>query len=141
MAAPASPAPGAPTAPPAGRYGPAPRPGARRRTVAGLVAAGLVMTAVAVWLGLEAARSPVTWQDVGFRLDGASSVEVVYDVSRRDPAEPVRCRLQALDARFAQVGVLTVDVPPSQERTVRLRTDVATSEQAVTGVVETCWVP
>jgi hypothetical protein len=128
----------APLGPPPGRYGPVRTadPTRRRALLWGLGAVGLTG---AVWLGLGAAATPVTWQDVGFTLaDG--EVEVVYDVSRPDPSVPVRCTLEALSHSYAQVGVVDVDVPPSDERTVRQVSTVRVAEPAVTGVVKYCWV-
>lgn len=124
---------------PADRYGRPAGPRSRRRTVVALWALGLVGLAIVVWLGLGMARTPVTWQDVGFRIDD-ESVEVVFDVIRVDPSVPVRCRLEALSVRHAQVGVVTVDVPPGTDLAVRSAATIRISEPAVTGVVDTCWV-
>ena len=41
---------------------------------------------------------------------------------------------------YAQVGLVEVDVPPASAPAVRLSTVVRTSEQAVTGIVDTCEV-
>lgn len=125
---------------PVGRYGPAPRRGARRRRAMTLWLLGLAGLAMALWIGLGAARTPVNWQDVGFRIDGAESVEVVFEVSRIDPSVPVECRLQALNQQHAQVGVRTVALRASTQTVHRLSAVVATSEEAVTGVVDRCWV-
>lgn len=130
---------GAVTVPP-GRYGPPPHPHARRRLVVGLWALAAVGTAVTLWMGVGMARTPVTWDDIGFRIDGTEQVEVVYDVARRDPSQPVRCTLEALNQRYGQVGVVEVEVPPSTERAVRRADVVRTSEQAVTGIVRYCEV-
>ncbi|KGM10977.1 DUF4307 domain-containing protein [Cellulomonas bogoriensis] len=129
-----------PTSPPAGRYGPPPRPGHHRRAVAALTALGVLGTAVVVWVGIGLARTPVTWQDVGFTL-ADDQVEVVYEVTRLEPGTEVRCTVEALNSAFAQVGVVEVVVPPADTRTVRLANAVRTSEPAVTGVVRDCWVP
>ena len=126
--------------PPAGRYGRAPTPAGRRRNVVLLWSLGVAAVAVAVWLGLGAAQTPVTGKDVGFTL-GDGRVEVVYDVIRTDPSVAVRCRLEALNQAHAQVGVRVVDVAGATDRVTRLRSVVAVSEPAVTGVVESCWVP
>lgn len=127
-----------PLAPPPGRYGAQRTLSPRRRAIAlgGLGAVGL---AGAVWLGLGAAATPVTWTDVGFTL-GDGEVEVVYEVSRTDVHAPARCTLEALSHSYAQVGVLDVDVPATGERTVRQATTVRVSEPAVTGVVKYCWI-
>ena len=124
--------------PPPGRYGPERAVGSRHRRTA-LWALGAAGLAGAVWLGLGAAATPVTWQDVGFTL-GDGEVEVVYEVSRTDVDSPVRCTLEALSHSYAQVGVVDVDVPATGERTVRLASTVQVSEPAVTGVVKSCWV-
>lgn len=124
--------------PPAGRYGPEPRPGGARRRAVLLGALGAVAVAVAVWFGLAAGDAPVSWKDVGFTIEDGS-VDVVFDVIRPDPGVAAQCRLQALNEQHAQVGVRTVDVAPAEDRVQRLRSTVAVSEPAVTGVVETCW--
>jgi hypothetical protein len=130
-----------PVRPPPGRYGPEPDPRARRRRVALLWVLGVSAVLVAGWFGLSAGTAPVTWQDVGFVVDGSKGVEVVFDVSRDDPSVAATCRLQALNQQYAQVGVREVDIPPSPDRTVRLRSTVETSERAVTGLVDDCWRP
>lgn len=123
---------------PAGRY-PGPTAAGRRRARWAMWALGVVAIAATVWVGLSSGSAPVTWKDVGFRVSDAA-IEIDYDVSRPDPAVPVTCRLEALNQRYAQVGVLVVDVPPAETRTVALTSTVMTSERAVTGVVGACWV-
>lgn len=126
------------TAPP-GRYGPPADPRSRRRLTVALWLLGAVAVAVAVWLGLGTGSTPVTWRHVGFTVEDGQ-VEVVADITRTDPTVAVTCRLEALSRSHAQVGVVEVDVPAGEDRTVRLTSTVRTSEPAVTGVVDTCWV-
>ena len=125
---------------PVGRYGPAPDANARRRRVATLWAAGLLGLALMVWLGLASASAPVSWKDVGFTVSGSEQVEIAFDVIRPAPAVPVRCRVQALNDNYAQVGVRTVDVAPGDQAGQRERAVIATSELATTAVVDRCWV-
>lgn len=129
-----------PLRPPPGRYAPVPDERRARAGRAALWALGALGVAGALWIGFGAARTPVTWTDVGFTIDGAEQVEVVFDVARIDPSVPVRCSVQALNQQYAQVGLVEVDVPPATTTAVRLRTVVRTSEQAVTGIVDTCEV-
>lgn len=124
-------------APPAGRYGPPPRPVGRRAATAAAVAVVAVAVAVAAWFAASSSRTGVTWQDVGFTL-GDGTVEVVYDVVRRDPSVPVECRLEALNQAHAQVGALTVQIPPGTDQVERWRSTVAVAEPAVTGIVDVC---
>lgn len=126
---------------PAGRYGPPADPRRHRRAVVALATLGVAGVALVVWFGLRLGSAPVTWSQVGFITDGPTAVEVTYDVTRPDPAVAVECRVEALNHAFAQVGVVVVDVPAASSTTVRRSTTVQTSEQAVTGVVEQCWVP
>ena len=123
---------------PAARY-PGPTAAGRRRARLALWALGAVALLATIWFGLGFGASPVTWQDVGFRVSD-TAIEIDYDVSRPDPSVPVSCRLEALNQRYAQVGVLVVEIPPAEARTVALTSTVQTSERAVTGIVGTCWV-
>ena len=126
--------------PPLDRYGPPPDPRTRRRGTVALAALALAGVLLVIWIGLGVARNPVRWEDVGFTIDG-DRVEVVYDVIRLDPSVRVRCRLHALSQDYAQVGVVVVDIAPADSTEQRFASTVATSQPAVTGVVESCWVP
>lgn len=122
---------------PAGRYGPEPSDGARRAqriALAVLVAGAMVVLG---WVGSGVLRDPVLWQDVGYRVDGPGSTEVTFDVTTR-LGVGATCRVQALSASYAQVGVLDVPVPPADTRTRRVTVTVPTVELAVTGVVQRC---
>jgi hypothetical protein len=124
-------------APPADRYGRPPTPARRRAARIGLVALALVGLGVVVWLGLGAAGTPVRWDEVGYRVDGATAVELTFDVTKDEDATAV-CRVQALSARHAEVGVQTVTVGPASTRTQRVTTTIPTAEEAVTAVVRGC---
>ena len=124
---------------PAGRYGPAPGT-ARRRAVIGISVLAAAATAVVLWLGVGAMTAPVTWKDVGYDVVSDGEVEIVFDVVRYDPGAVVQCRVQALNRHYAQVGVVTADVAPGDRAAQRERVTVATTERAVTGLVESCWV-
>ncbi len=126
-----------PTRPPAGRYGP--EPSARRRLWARLGLAGLILAVLAVvaWLGSGVLRDPVQWRDVGFHVDGASSIEVTFDVTKATTAT-VSCRVVGLSQSFGQVGVRDVTVGPGSTKTLRVTVTVPTSETAVSGTVTGC---
>ncbi|MCB2177350.1 MAG: DUF4307 domain-containing protein [Actinomycetales bacterium] len=127
-------------APPEGRYGPAPTARRRRWTVAAIGTGAALGVAFVVWLGLINASPPVSWKDVGFSVDGDASVEVTFDVMRSDPSIPAQCRIQALNRYYAQVGVVTVDIAAGTLGAQREHATVATSEEATTGIVESCWL-
>jgi hypothetical protein len=133
-AAPAAPAPGAP---PADRYGRPPSPARRRAARVGLGVLAAAGVGVVVWLGLGAASTPVRWDEVGYRVDGATAVELTFDVTKDEDATAV-CRVQALSARHAEVGVQSVTIGPAGTRTQRVTTTIPTAEEAVTAVVHSC---
>lgn len=122
---------------PADRYGRRPSQGRRRAVVAGLGVLAALGVAVVVAIGLRMADQPVRTQTVGYQVHDAGSVEVVFDVTMA-PGSAARCTVEALNLRHAQVGVRDVEVGPSDVPTQRVTALVATSEEAVTGVVDRC---
>lgn len=123
--------------PPAGRYGSAPSARtvlARRLGLGALVLAALALLA---WVGLHLLRDPIQWNDVGYHVNGSTSIDVTFDVTK-SPSAHATCRVQALSQAFAEVGVADVPVGPGTTSTQRLTVTVPTSERAVTGTVATC---
>ncbi len=122
---------------PVGRYGAEPTRRSRRRTIALLAVVVLAGLALILWLGLRSAATPVRWNDVGYRLDGATSVQVTFDVIK-DPDATAVCRIQALSQSHAEVGVQSVTVGPAATQVQRVTTTIPTAEQAVTVLVHSC---
>ncbi|MEV7973276.1 DUF4307 domain-containing protein [Cellulomonas sp. NPDC089187] len=123
--------------PPAGRYGPTASPHRRRAAQIGIGALAAVGVGIVVWIGLGAAGTDVRWNEVGYSLDGSTAVELTFDVIQ-EPGAVAVCRVQALSASHAEVGVQQVTVGPSTEQTTRVTTRVPTAEEAVTAVVHGC---
>lgn len=120
---------------PAGRYGRPAGPGRRRAARVAMIALGVLAVALAAWLALGG--DGLTWKMVGFRVDGPTSTQVTFDVTK-DADATVTCRVQALSESYAEVGVQTVEVGPAGTATQRVTTTVPTSELAVSAVVESC---
>ncbi|MEO5981556.1 MAG: DUF4307 domain-containing protein [Pedococcus sp.] len=115
---------------------PRPAPGTGRWWVIGTIGC-TIGVALAVWLGLANSLGQITYTNTGYDVVDQRSVKVEFDVYR--PAgEAVTCLLQALDTSFGVVGVLDVDIPASQERSVHREAVVRTTSRAVTGIVKTC---
>lgn len=123
---------------PAGRYGPPPGTGRRPLVVAALVVTAVLVLGWMVWV-VVSSRSPVTWTDVGFRIQGNEQVDVTYDV-HKDKDATVVCTLRALDQSKGTVGSTDVVVGPSSGDSVRRTDTVRTSALAVTGFVHQCVV-
>lgn len=123
--------------PPAGRYGPEPTARSARRGRLVVIAIAVLGLAVALWVAVNMATQPVSFKDVGFRIEGNQAVDVTFEVTK--PREQtVRCTVTALSESYAEVGVRTVEVGPSDEATRRVTVTVPTTELAVTGTVESC---
>ncbi|GGK80992.1 DUF4307 domain-containing protein [Ornithinimicrobium pekingense] len=111
---------------------------ARRRWWLVGSAAVAVMTALAVWFGIEATSGRVHWVNTGHQVVSGTQVDVRFDL-RRDPAREVVCRLEAQEASHAVVGRADVTVGPAQSSPSRHVESVRTAAPAITGYVEECW--
>lgn len=131
-----------PTAPavgrvPEGRYGPARTamsPGVLRIVV--VVVTVAVVGAVA-WMAFGQQGNDVRGRDVGYSVQSPEVVEITFDVAKPRDATVV-CTLEALNSSYAQVGSREVTIGPSTAGETRFTTQIATSEEAVTAVVEGC---
>ena len=97
-------------APPEGRYGRTPTERGRRATRAAVVVLAVLGLAVVVWLGVGQARTPVRWDEVGFRVDGPTATELTFDVTK-DPDATAVCRVRALSERYAYRQGPPLEVP------------------------------
>ena len=121
--------------PPPGRYGPAPTSPSRRRLwIWGFAVVGLAVT---VWIGLNVAGQPVSWKDVGFHVQGPQATDVTFEVTKPKDAT-VTCQVKALSESYAEVGVRSVVVGPSDDASQRVTATVQTTELAVSGTVDRC---
>jgi Domain of unknown function (DUF4307) len=129
------------------------RYGAKKRRLSPRAARALIGVALALGIGFLAwvttsnSLSGVTFKDVGYSTPDATLAEVDFQVTR-EPANPVKCAVKALDSKFAVVGWKVVDIPPTVAdgtpdggRTVAQRVTLRTESESVSGVVDSCWIP
>ncbi len=103
-----------------------------------LIGIGLAaLTGVTAWLGWGTVDQPVRWQEVGFAIVSPTEASVTYDVFLYGDAGAT-CRVQALNVRFAEVGVTTARVDPANGMQQRITTTMVTTEEATTAVVDSC---
>ncbi|MGZ4660125.1 MAG: DUF4307 domain-containing protein [Arthrobacter sp.] len=131
----------------ANRYGAKKRrlsPKAARTAIGAALVVGIGFLA---WVTTSNSLSGVTYKDVGYSTTDATLAEVDFQVTR-EPANPVKCAVKALDSKFAVVGWKVVDIPPSASdrtadggRTVAQRVTLRTESASVSGVVDSCWIP
>lgn len=117
-----------------------------RRTIgrgarnAAIVVALALATLFVVWIVAGQSGRPTT-KDVGFQLISSAQVSVDFEVTR-DPEQPVRCGIEALNDDWAVVGYTETTLEaqaPDAERTTIHRVPVRTTNLANTGRVSGCW--
>ncbi|MET3935478.1 hypothetical protein ABIE00_003524 [Arthrobacter sp. OAP107] len=134
----------------ANRYG-RPKRGLSRKAKrwAVIVALAIGMGFLA-WVSTSNSMTSVSYKDIGYRTTDATQAEVDFQVTR-EPGTAVQCAIKALDSKFAVVGWKVVNIPPVEQedqgqsadggRTLAQRVVLRTESQAVSGVVDNCWIP
>lgn len=119
----------------ASRYGqkPARDPkGFRRFATIGVT----LLTITAMWFGV-ANYSPVSYQNIGFRVISELQTEVDFELTKPVGATVV-CSVEALNNAFATVGWVELEFGPNEFQTIRHTVSLNTTELAVTGLVDEC---
>lgn len=119
----------------AARYGhkPPKNPaGFRRFAIIGVA----LLTITAMWFGI-ANYSPVSYQDIGFRVLSDWQTEVDLELTKPRDATVI-CSVQALNNAFATVGWVEIEFGPNEFQTLRHTILLNTTELAVTGLVDEC---
>ena len=118
-----------------------PPPRVPRPVIVALVAIGAALGLVwLVWAALFHATPAVAGQMSGFQVVSDTEIVVTLTVDRRDPAQPVSCRVLAQGQDFAPVGEQRVEVPGAEARVVNTEVRLVTLRRALTAVVEDCRV-
>jgi hypothetical protein len=103
-----------------------------------------VGTAVAlgwlIWAALFHSQPAVTAQVAAYSVVSDTSIEVTLTVDRRDPTQPVTCRVLAQAADLSPVGEQQVAVGPTAARVVDQKLTLVTLRRAATATVEGCTV-
>lgn len=107
----------------------------RRNKALAVLGVGL-LTITAAWFGF-ANYSPVSFQDLGYRVLSDTRVEIDFELTRPAGADVV-CSLEALNNQFAPVGWIELVIPGSDSTKVRNTITLNTTELAVTGLVDEC---
>jgi hypothetical protein len=104
----------------------------RRFAIVGVTA----LTLTAMWFGI-ANYSPVSYQNIGFRVISELQTEVDFELTKPANATVV-CSVEALNNAFATVGWIELEFGPSELQTIRHTVSLITTELAVTGLVDEC---
>ena len=131
----------------ANRYGGQKRALTRKGKRNILFAALAVGIALLAWASTSAAMSSVSFKDIGYNTRDATLTEIDFQVTK-DPAADAKCAVKAMDSKFAIVGWKVVDIGPNGTdagtdggHTTGHSTPLRTESQAVSAVVDSCWIP
>jgi hypothetical protein len=131
----------------ANRYGGQKRALTRKGKRNILLAALAVGIALLAWVSTSAATSSVSFKDIGYSTRDATLTEIDFQVTK-DPAADAKCAVKAMDSKFAIVGWKVVDIGPNGTdagtdggHTTGHSTQLRTESQAVSAVVDSCWIP
>jgi len=117
------------------RYGSPPR--LSKWALASIAAVLAVGLGLLLWAAWGYATTPARSQIVSFRADDDRSLTVRYQLTRRDPDQAIRCKIEAQDYDRVVVGEVTDLIPPGLGTLTRTVT-VPTRVRAVAAVVEQC---
>lgn len=118
---------------PAGRPTPTGRPTRTRRALAPWIGGGivaLVILAVVLLMASWQSAPLATTSSATFHVVSPNEVTVTFAVTRSDPSVAVTCAVEATDETYAQVGAATLEIPPSEARTVTVSTTLSTLRRA-----------
>jgi len=93
-----------------------------------------------IWAALFHSRPAVAAQVSAFTVVSDTAIDVTLTVDRRDPAQPVTCRVLAQASDFSPVGEQQVVVAGTTARVVNQKLTLVTLRRAVTATVEGCIV-
>lgn len=111
-----------------------PRSGLGRRAAwLGSALVAVVITAIVVVLNVSGREAVATAEVVAYEVTGPEETVVQLAVTRPDPAVPVTCSVEAVDASLAQVGARVVEVPAATTRTTMLTVEITTYARAEQG--------
>ncbi|WP_400159298.1 DUF4307 domain-containing protein [Arthrobacter sp. BPSS-3] len=117
----------------------------RRRNL--LIAALAVAVAFLAWVATSAATGSVSFKDIGYSTPDATLAQLDFQVTK-NPDSTAACAVKALDSKFAVVGWKVVTIGPNDAsagtdggHTTAQRVTLRTESQAVSAVVDNCWLP
>ncbi|MEC5181611.1 DUF4307 domain-containing protein [Arthrobacter sp. CG_A4] len=129
------------------------RYGGKKRALGGSARRAILVAALAggigfmAWISTSNATESITFKDIGYSTPDATVAEIDFQVTK-EPSTDAKCAVKALDAKFAVVGWKVVDIAPNATdagsdggRTTAHRALLRTESQAVSGVVDSCWLP
>lgn len=112
--------------------------GISRTTQVRLAVAAVTVAVLSIaWVTMGPSATTVRGKDFGYSVQGPESVDITFDVSKPKDSTVI-CTVEALNENYAQVGTKDVTIGPAEVSEARYTTTIATTELAVTAVVDEC---
>ncbi len=102
-----------------------------------LLASGLTWLMWAAWVS---ANPPVSGQLESFDVTSDTRVSVKLIVERTDPSQAAVCNVIVQSESFERVGERAVNVPPSDDKRVRIEATVKTFKRGTAATVGECLI-
>lgn len=110
------------------------------RRLAWVAGGVLVLAGVAFLLFADWQRgNDLEFRDLDYSVIDERTVMVDVQVTTPASTEAI-CVIEALSESYATVGWKLVELPASEQRTKRFKTNVVTTSPATTGSVRECWL-
>lgn len=94
-------------------------------------------TAVSI-AGLRFANPEIRSDLVAFTIDSDNQTTIRFLVVRKNPANPITCRVIARDINTAIVGDRFIEVGPTAQKSIEIKEPIPTRSKAVTASVVRC---
>lgn len=98
----------------------------------------ILFTAAVSVAGLRFANPEIRSDLVAFTIDSDNQTTIRFLVVRKNPANPITCRVIARDITTAIVGDKFVDIGQSGQKSIEVREVIPTRSRAVTAAVVRC---
>lgn len=109
----------------------------RKPVIAVAALVSIIGIALMIWIGLGLAKPQATSTVISFNVVDPGLTTIHFEVSKPED-KTAECVIEALSTGFAQVGVKTVTIGPSETLTTTLFEEVKTSEEATTAIIDHC---
>ena len=100
----------------------------------------LAAIAVVLFSGLVRANPAAVGMVRGFEVVSPTKLVAEIVVQRKDPTDPVVCRLFAQAVTYERVAEASIEIPPGTETLTDLKVDLQTIKEATTVEIEECRV-
>ncbi|MGO4583082.1 DUF4307 domain-containing protein [Arthrobacter sp. 2RAF6] len=111
-----------------------------------VIAVLLVAIGLLFWVTTSSSQSSVSFKDIGYSTTDATQLSVDFQVTK-NPDATAKCAVKAMDSKFAVVGWKVVEIGPNAPKagadggqTTAQRTTLRTESEAVSAVVDNCWI-